>query len=405
MLSDSFLLAIKNLKKRGIRSWLTVLGVFIGIAAVVSLISLSNGLQTAITGQFSGTLSTDVLVFQNAGTGFGTPGSTAVRKINQNDIDIIESVPGVKETIPRLIRMVKFEYNDIATFNYIASIPKDQEKVDMVNKVANLVIVKGNLLEAGDKGKVVLGDDFIKNSPYEKEIHVGSSITIQGKKFEVKGILKRGSSFQINSVILMPEDDLKDILNIGDEYDIVAIKIDNPDNAQQIADNIVRKIRKDRNEKVGEEDFTIQTPAQALQAVSTILGVIGIVVTGIAAISLIIGGIGIANTMFTSVLERTREIGVMKAIGAKNSNILSVFLIESGLLGLVGGIAGALFGLGAAYLLASVASQTLGINFPVTLSWPLLLGAIAFSFFIGLISGIIPAIKASRMNPVEALRK
>jgi putative ABC transport system permease protein len=405
MLSDSFLLAIKNLKKRGIRSWLTVLGVFIGIAAVVSLISLSNGLQTAITGQFSGTLSTDVLVFQNAGTGFGPPGSTAVRKINQNDIDIIESVPGVKETIPRLIRMVKFEYNDIATFNYIASIPKDQEKVDMVNKVANLVIVKGNLLEAGDKGKVVLGDDFIKNSPYEKEIHVGSSITIQGKKFEVKGILKRGSSFQINSVILMPEDDLKDILNIGDEYDIVAIKIDNPDNAQQIADNIVRKIRKDRNEKVGEEDFTIQTPAQALQAVSTILGVIGIVVTGIAAISLIIGGIGIANTMFTSVLERTREIGVMKAIGAKNSNILSVFLIESGLLGLVGGIAGALFGLGAAYLLASVASQTLGINFPVTLSWPLLLGAIAFSFFIGLISGIIPAIKASRMNPVEALRK
>ena len=405
MLSDSFLLAIKNLKKRGIRSWLTVLGVFIGIAAVVSLISLSNGLQTAITGQFSGTLSTDVLVFQNAGTGFGPPGSTAVRKINQNDIDIIESVPGVKETIPRLIRMVKFEYNDIATFNYIASIPKDQEKVDMVNKVANLVIVKGNLLEAGDKGKVVLGDDFIKNSPYEKEIHVGSSITIQGKKFEVKGILKRGSSFQINSVILMPEDDLKDILNIGDEYDIVAIKIDNTDNAQQIADNIVRKIRKDRNEKVGEEDFTIQTPAQALQAVSTILGVIGIVVTGIAAISLIIGGIGIANTMFTSVLERTREIGVMKAIGAKNSNILSVFLIESGLLGLVGGIAGALFGLGAAYLLASVASQTLGINFPVTLSWPLLLGAIAFSFFIGLISGIIPAIKASRMNPVEALRK
>ena len=405
MLSDSFLLAIKNLKKRGIRSWLTVLGVFIGIAAVVSLISLSNGLQTAITGQFSGTLSTDVLVFQNAGTGFGPPGSTAVRKINQNDIDIIESVPGVKETIPRLIRMVKFEYNDIATFNYIASIPKDQEKVDMVNKVANLVIVKGNLLEAGDKGKVVLGDDFIKNSPYEKEIHVGSSITIQGKKFEVKGILKRGSSFQINSVILMPEDDLKDILNIGDEYDIVAIKIDNPDNAQQIADNIVRKIRKDRNEKVGEEDFTIQTPAQALQAVSTILGVIGIVVTGIAAISLIIGGIGIANTMFTSVLERTREIGVLKAIGAKNSNILSVFLIESGLLGLVGGIAGALFGLGAAYLLASVASQTLGINFPVTLSWPLLLGAIAFSFFIGLISGIIPAIKASRMNPVEALRK
>jgi len=405
MLSDSFLLAIKNLKKRGIRSWLTVLGVFIGIAAVVSLISLSNGLQTAITGQFSGTLSTDVLVFQNAGTGFGPPGSTAVRKINQNDIDIIESVPGVKETIPRLIRMVKFEYNDIATFNYIASIPKDQEKVDMVNKVANLVIVKGNLLEAGDKGKVVLGDDFIKNSPYEKEIHVGSSITIQGKKFEVKGILKRGSSFQINSVILIPEDDLKDILNIGDEYDIVAIKIDNPDNAQQIADNIVRKIRKDRNEKVGEEDFTIQTPAQALQAVSTILGVIGIVVTGIAAISLIIGGIGIANTMFTSVLERTREIGVMKAIGAKNSNILSVFLIESGLLGLVGGIAGALFGLGAAYLLASVASQTLGINFPVTLSWPLLLGAIAFSFFIGLISGIIPAIKASRMNPVEALRK
>ena len=165
------------------------------------------------------------------------------------------------------------------------------------------------------------------------------------------------------------------------------------------------KFRKDRKEKVGEEDFTVQTPVQSLAAVNTILNIINLIVIGIASISLLIGGIGIANTMYTSVLERTREIGVMKAIGARNRDIMSLFVIESGLFGLIGGITGAIFGLSLSFLVSTSANSYFGQNIiSIQLSWPLLLGAIGFSFFIGIFAGLVPSYQASKLKPVDALR-
>src|SRR3989344_4450109 len=130
MIKNYLFLAVKNVRKRGLRSWLTMLGVFIGIAAVVSLISLGSGLQTAITGQF-GALSIDTLTIQNAGTGFGPPGSTVIEKLNEHDLKVIEgSSDKIKIVVPRLIRVVSFEYNNIRDFSYIADIPNDKEKRD-----------------------------------------------------------------------------------------------------------------------------------------------------------------------------------------------------------------------------------------------------------------------------------
>jgi len=133
---------------------------------------------------------------------------------------------------------------------------------------------------------------------------------------------------------------------------------------------------------------------------------VNIIVIGIAAISLFVGGIGIANTMFTSVLERTKEIGTMKAIGAKNSDILSLFLIESGLLGLTGGIIGASLGIILALSVSEIANAALGTTIiQVSISWPLVFVAITFSFVVGIGSGVIPALQASKLKPVEALRR
>ena len=403
MLSDYILLALKNLKHRGLRSWLTMLGIFIGIAAVVSLISLGNALDMAITGQF-GTLSSDILTIQNTGTGFGPPGSTAIKKLTEHDLDLIKSTQGAKFVISRIIRIVEVEYNKISKFRYIGSMPSNQDEIKLINEELNVKPESGRLLTSADRGKVVLGNDFLDNS-FEKKIRVGVNIKIQGENFEVIGILKKASTFTINSVILMPEDDLKRLLKIGDEIDLIVVKVDNKDNIDQIAKDIERKLRKDRDEKLGEEDFSVQTPIQALQAVSTVLNIINLIITGIAAISLLVGGIGIANTMYTSVLERTKEIGVMKSIGARNRDILLIFLIESAFLGLVGGIVGALMGLALAFIAATGASSALGIDFKVTLSLPLLLSAISFSLLIGVVSGILPAFQASKLNPVEALRR
>jgi len=204
----------------------------------------------------------------------------------------------------------------------------------------------------------------------------------------------------------MPEDDMKDVLNIEDESDLLIIKVDNPEYMQEIADEITRKLRKDRHEKEGEEDFSVQTPTQVFAAVTTILDVIKIVVGGIAAISLLIGVIGVANTMFTSVLERTKEIGVMKAIGARRRNILAIFLIESSFLGLVGGILGAIIGISIAFLAAHFANTALGSSLLlVTISWHLTLSSVALALILGIIAGTVPAMQASRLHPVEALRK
>ncbi|MEK6819475.1 MAG: ABC transporter permease [Nanoarchaeota archaeon] len=405
MIKDYIVLALRNLRKRGIRSWLTMLGVFLGIAAVVSLISLGQGLREAITGQFSN-LAPDLLTFTSAETGFGPPGSTAVHRLTDHDLDLVKSIQGVKRAIPRIIRVVKVEFNNVANFDYIGSLPENQEDVDFIYHTFNVEASEGRLLDAKEYGKVILGDDFKRENQFEKKIKIGDRINIQGKDFEVIGFMKRASTFTINSVVLMSEKDLKDILNIKDEIDLIAIQVQDKDIVEQVAKDIGRKFRKDRNEEEGEEDFSIQTPVQSLESINTILNVINIVVVGIAIISLFIGGIGIANTMFTSVLERRKEIGVMKAIGAKNKDILSIFVTESALLGLVGGVIGAIIGLLLALGVSSIANAAFNDEIlKVSISWPLLFASISFSLVIGVLSGIIPAYQASRLNPVEALRK
>jgi len=407
MISEFFRLAFGNLRHRGLRSWLTILGIFIGIAAVVSLISLGSGLREAVTGQF-GAVNSDTLTIQNKGTGFGPPGSTVVEKLNEHDLKIIEKINGIRMIIPRLLRVVKTEYNDISGFKYSTSIPLEQEQIDEMYSVLGMEVAEGKLMGEGETGGVLLGSDFVKDSESEfgKTIRLSKSIKINEKEFKITGILKKMDSFQLNGILFLAQEDLENLEGVKGEYDIFAVRVENKDNIEQIAGEIERKLRDDRKEKLGEESFSVQTPLQALSAVNTILNIINLIVIGIAMISLFVGGVGIANTMYTSILERTKEIGVMKAIGAKNSDILWIFLIESGLLGLVGGIVGALIGLGGAFGVAQIANNALGESlFKIKLDYTLLIGSILFSFVVGITSGTLPAYQASKLKVVEALRK
>jgi len=378
-----------------------MIGIIIGIAAVVSLISLGDGLRTAITGQF-GSLSTDKLTVQNSGTGFGPPGSTSVRKLTSHDIDVIEKVQGVDVAIGRLIRIAKVEYKKDVGYFYITNLPEDEKEQEIVYEAGLFKMDIGKLLK-NEKGKVLIGSQVAKS--FEKDINAGDNIIIQGESFEVIGVLKTSSTFTINSAIIMLNDGMRNLLDIGDEIDLIIVQLQKNANAEEVAERIENKLRKDRDEKPGEEDFSVQTPLQAISSVNTILDIINLIVSGIAAISLVIGGIGIANTMYTSVLERKKEIGTMKAVGAKNSDILLIFVVESGLLGLLGGIIGALLGLGMAFLASSIANVVFGGNIiSVSVNYALLSGAVGFSFAIGILSGFFPARQASGMKPVEALR-
>jgi len=404
MLLDFFKLGMSNIRRRKLRAWLTMMGIFIGIAAVVSLISLGQGLENAVTGQFA-SMGTDVLTVQNAETGFGPPGSTAITKLTEHDLKLIEGVNGVEFALTRYIRTARAEFNKVVQFSTITNVPDTQVEREWLYSSGGLKTEEGRLLKSGDSGKIVVGKNFGANDIFGKPIVVGKKILVEGREFEIVGILKTSSNFFLNSAILMLDSDLKDVMETGDAIDLIVVKVDNPDDAEAVAERIRKTLRNDRNEKVGEEDFSVQTPLDTLKAVGTILKAVQIVVVGIAAISLIVGGIGIANTMYTSVLERRQEIGTMKAIGAKNSDILTVFLVESGLLGLAGGIIGVVLGGSISYMVSAVANVAFGSEI-IAFNLPTYLVAfsIAFSFGLGVIFGAVPSYQASRLKPADSIR-
>ena len=203
----------------------------------------------------------------------------------------------------------------------------------------------------------------------------------------------------------MTTEDMEDLFEVGDEHDLIVAQVKDKDEIESVSSEIERKLLRDRNEKLGEETFTVETPLQSLSAVTTILGIINLIVISIAAISLFVGGIGIANTMYTSVLERTNEIGIMKAIGAKNKDIFYIFLIESGLLGLIGAVMGVGLGYGVSKGIEYIAVNQLSTDLLQAAAPPyLIIGCLLFGFLIGTVSGTLPAIGASKTNVVDALR-
>jgi putative ABC transport system permease protein len=259
-------------------------------------------------------------------------------------------------------------------------------------------------LKDGDTNSVFLGSNFYSNEEiFGKSLKVGDKILVQGEKFKVVGIAKKKGSFLWDNFVMVNEEPLKDLMNYGDKVDAIVVKVKNKDLMSRAKVEIENELRDSRNVDVGEEDFEVSTPEAVLGTVNEILRGVQIFILIIAFISIFVGAIGIVNTMTTSVLERKKEIGVMKAIGAKNSQIFLQFFIESGLLGLVGGIGGVLFGLILGYLGILGINAFIGSEIVSEINYLLIFFSLLGSFLIGSISGIIPALRASKQNPVEAL--
>ncbi len=408
MLRDSFTYAARSLIHRRLRSWLTVIGIFIGIAAVVGLISLGQGLRGAVAEQFSA-LGAQTLVIQPQSGGFGPPGVGSAVKLDKSDLKVVQQAQYVQLATGRLLKPVTVQFNRKAVTAFLASLPDDRAQRDMVLSSANEHIESGRQLLATDRGRVVLGAGFAAGGQYAKTfgtpVQVGDKIDIAGTKFEVTGILGKKGNPQSDQAILMNEPDMRALLNLSDEYSFIVAEADSIQDVNAARDAIEKDLRKHRNVKPRQEDFTVQTSQDILNTVDSVLGIVTGVLVGIAAISLLVGGIGIMNTMYTAVLERRKEIGIMKAVGATNAQVLQRFLIESGMLGMVGGGIGVLIGVGMSKLVELGASQALGPSvLKATSPWWLIVGALAFSFVVGTLSGILPARQAARLPPVEALR-
>ncbi|VVB81480.1 FtsX-like permease family protein [uncultured archaeon] len=272
----------------------------------------------------------------------------------------------------------------------------------MVVSANNLKALSGRMLKSSDSKKVMVGYDLWAKNVFSKPVAVDGKLLINGVAFQVVGLLDKAG--MNNEAVIMNENDARDLLSEPDKYSMIVAQVSAGSVPSEVGARVARALRRDRGQKEGFEDFTVQTSEELIKSVNTILGVVQAIFVGIAAISLLVGGIGIMNTMYTSVLERTHDIGIMKAIGARNGDIMMIFLLESGLLGLSGGIVGVLLGVGLSKLVEYFGSQSVGL-LQATFPWYLIVGALSFSLFVGMFSGVFPARQAAKLPPVEALRE
>jgi len=403
MLEDYVKFAITGIKRKGIRSYLTMIGIFIGIAAVVSLISLGQGMQRAISKQFELLGTNIILVMPGASENLGLA-MMSVNKLKKHDLNLIKGVNGVEDAGGFFSKLAQVKFHDEVKYCWVTGVTPELQ--DLWLEGTGVRITEGQeRFKPNDKYKVAVGYLIGKGDFFSKKVDIGNTLEIDGQKFKVVAKISQIGNRQDDTNLYIPEKAAEDLFDVKDEYMIIMVKVKEGYDVDKVAERIKRKMRQDRGLSEGEEDFSVTTTEDIIKSVRNILDAVTWVLIGIAAISLIVGGVGIMNTMYTSVLERTNEIGVMKAVGAKNKDILLLFTIESGILGVIGGTIGIILGISMSKIVEIMAENALkGKLLEAYISPELIVGALAFSFFVGFISGILPAIQASKLNPVDALR-
>jgi len=406
MIIDYFNFALSGIRHRKLRSWLTMIGIFIGITAVVALISIGQGMQAAIDDQFKKIGSNRIIVSPGGGgieTSNPLMGGLVSAKLTDDDVKFIRKIRGVEFAAGPVIQPVKVKFKDEVKYLTSTNVPTDDESVEFLKGIEYYIIQDGKYLGDEDSNKVAVGYETA-HSVFNNKIEIGDKIFIEDLEFEVKGIYKKTGNPVHDNKVSMSLEAARDMLDMGDDVSSIFVTVKDGFDVHEVAERIEKELRKHRGLKEGDEDFSVATAEQTVGMFKDILAVIQFVLIGIAAISLVVGGIGIMTTMYTSVIERTHEIGIMKAVGAKNSDIGMIFLIESGLLGAAGGIIGIILGIGMSFIVEFAAQQA-GLDvMKAYISLELIIGALLFSFIVGTISGVLPAMRASKMNPVDALR-
>ena len=410
-ISKALKLALNILLHSKLRSWLTIIGIVIGVAAVVSIISIGEGLKQNVQSRLGG-LGADIITvspgggrasagfrgFDFGGGGGGT--STTAKNLTKKDILVLQNIPGVA-----FVQGSVTGRGDVYYLGQKATLQITGVDQAVYPYVTTSTLESGRFFNPSDYNVVIIGYS-IAHTTFKEVLSINRDITIEGKAFKIIGVLTQGEG---GNGIIMPIQAARDTIpDIGlNNYDSITLKVADVNQVDQIlaeADSRLQLARHVQNKK----DYRISSAASVQASISSITDTLTLFLGGIAAVSLIVGAVGIANTMFTSVLEKIKEIGIMKAIGAKNSDIMLIFLMNSAMVGLVGGIIGILLGAGISKLLPLIGIRFLfpggGGSFTTALPPSLLIGALILSVMIGIIAGLIPAYNASRLKPVDALR-
>jgi len=404
-LGQAIIEALESVSSNKLRSALTILGIVIGVAAVIAMLAVGNGAQATITGSISGIGSNLLFVFK----GNQNVTLTHIEPLTLQDANALLDqfqAPSVDKVAPIISQDLQVTYGgekDTASITGVTA---------SYGPVRNFTVSEGAFItddqDLGRASVAVIGVDVADKLFNRRDGLVGETIRIDGQPFRIIGVLesKGGGSFgSQDNVVMVPFSTAQSRLihRNRDAVDTIFVSVLKPELMKQASDEVSEILRERHRTKIGEDDFTVFSQDDFVATAKTITGVLTIFLGGIAGISLLVGGIGIMNIMLVSVTERTREIGLRKALGARKRDILIQFLTESSLLSLFGGVIGIGLGWLIAFAVGKIAAAS-GTPFTPVVGLNAILLATIFSTAVGLFFGIYPANRAAGLEPVEALR-
>jgi putative ABC transport system permease protein len=397
--------AFESLSANKLRAGLTILGIVIGVGAVIAMVSVGRGAQATITDSINGIGTNLIFVFRGGSEDIRNP-----KPITLEDAAAIADpfqAPSVMAVAPAIQDTGKVTFGRESTTTTITGVTPDYASVRKYSVTEGEFINQEEML--GQASVVLLGSEVANKLFGRQEGLVGETVRIEGQPFRVTGVLKSkgGSGFSnADNQVLVPFSTAQARLihhSITNSVDLLLVEAISPKVVPAASDEVAQILRTRHRTAIGADDFTILTQQDFLSTASTITNVLTIFLGGVAAISLLVGGIGIMNIMLVSVTERTREIGLRKAVGAHKADIMIQFLAESSVLSLIGGVIGIILGYAIALTVGQIAKANNAAITP-SIGIDIILIATLFSTAVGLFFGIYPANRAASLEPVEALR-
>jgi putative ABC transport system permease protein len=405
------IMAWDGIRMKPSRTFLTLLGISIGIGAVMLIASMGAGTRHLITAEISG-IGADIISIQpgRESGGFGDIASRLYGDtLKERDVDALsrkENVPHVTAVEPTVIVPGSVSYGDEVYYPQIFG-----GSAQFYEDVFGIHVSEGVLHgenEAREKAAVAVIGDAVREELFGNAPALGERVTIRGKKFRVTGILPQTGQVafaQIDEMIIVPYTTAQTYLTGQDHFNEIIVRVNDPVNVAYTVRDIERTLRDVRDfDPEDENDFVIRTPEALMDQVDTILLSLTIFLTAVVAIALVVGGIGIMNSMLVAVTERTREIGLRKAVGARDRDILLQFLVEAVLITGLGGVFGVVLGGVLSYITSLLIRAYTTLDWVFVVPLDATLYALLFSVCIGVIFGSYPAYIASRKIPMEALR-
>lgn len=391
------------------RSFLTVLGIVIGITAIMLVVSLGAGAQALILGQVQGLGTNTIAVIPGREpTGPSDSAQLFSDSLKEKDVTALlnkANVPWLKSLMPTVLGASSATYGSNAYQASIFGASEVMADIFDLHPSAGAFFTQDDVLSRADV--VVIGSKVVEHL-FDGSSPIGEKIKIKGRNLKVVGILPPtggGSLFNFDSMVIVPYTTAQSYI-LGTKYfNRIIMQTVTDDKVAVTSDDIARTLRESHNiTDPTKDDFTVQTQQDLANRLSTITSSLTWFLVAVASIALFVGGVGIMNIMLVAVTERTREIGLRKAIGATDGDILGQFLIEAVLLTVIGGVIGIILGSVLAFVIALLLSKGLGVNWQFIFPWSGAFLGFTVSAVIGLVFGGYPAKKASQKSPIEALR-